>query len=429
MNVLVVGAGGREHALAWKASQSTQVETVFVAPGNPGTAAESGCQNVDIRVDDFTALANFAVSNDVELTIVGPEGPLVAGIRDFFDARGLRCFAPSQQAAQLEGSKAFSKEFLSRHNIPTGRYETFSSLADAERYIHAEGAPIVVKADGLAAGKGVVVAATVDEAVDAARSMLSGERFGDAGKEIVVEEFLAGEEASFIVVSDGEVALPFASSQDHKARDVGDTGPNTGGMGAYSPAPVVSDDIHQQIMATIIDPTIQGMDADGIRYQGFLYAGLMIDNEGVAKVIEFNCRFGDPEAQPVMMRLESDLVELCQRALDTELSTVELSFSEEVALGVVLASGGYPGDYKTGHEIRGLVQHMDGTKLFHAGTRADEARVLTAGGRVLCVVGMGSSVGEAQARAYRRVEGIEWKDMFYRRDIGYRAVQRETVEP
>ena len=429
MNVLVVGAGGREHALAWKASQSTQVETVFVAPGNPGTAAESGCQNVDISVDDFTALANFAVSKDVELTIVGPEGPLVAGIRDFFDARGLRCFAPSQQAAQLEGSKAFSKEFLSRHDIPTGRYETFSSLADAEGYIRAEGAPIVIKADGLAAGKGVVVAATVDEAVDAARTMLSGERFGDAGKEIVVEEFLAGEEASFIVVSDGDVALPFASSQDHKARDVGDTGPNTGGMGAYSPAPVVSDDIHRQIMETIIDPTIQGMDADGIRYQGFLYAGLMIDNEGVAKVIEFNCRFGDPEAQPVMMRLESDLVELCQRALDTELSTVELSFSEEVALGVVLASGGYPDDYKTGHEIRGLVQHEDGTKLFHAGTRMDEGRVLTAGGRVLCVVGMGGSVREAQARAYRRVEGIEWKDMYYRRDIGYRAVRRETVHP
>ncbi len=427
MNVLVVGGGGREHALAWKASQSTHVETVFVAPGNAGTAVESGCQNVNIAVDDFGALTNFAASNEVGLTIVGPEGPLVAGIRDFFDARELRCFAPSRGAAQLEGSKAFSKEFLSRHQIPTARYETFTSFADAERYIQAEGAPIVIKADGLAAGKGVVVATTVAEAVGAARVMLSGERFGDAGREIVVEEFLKGEEASFIVVSDGDVALPFASSQDHKARDSGDTGPNTGGMGAYSPAPVVSDDIHQQIMETIINPTVRGMDADGIRYQGFLYAGLMIDSTGVARVIEFNCRFGDPEAQPVMMRLESDLVELCQRALDAELSTAELSFTEEVALGVVLASGGYPDDYKTGHEIHGMGQDLDGTKLFHAGTREDGARVLTAGGRVLCVVGMGASVGEAQARAYRRIDGIGWKDMYYRRDIGHRAIRRETL--
>ena len=425
MNVLVVGGGGREHALAWKASHSTQVETVFVAPGNPGTAAEPGCRNVNIAVDDFTALATFAASNDVGLTIVGPEGPLVAGIRDFFDARDLRCFAPSQRAAQLEGSKAFSKEFLSRHEIPTARYETFTSFIDANRYIRAEGAPIVIKADGLAAGKGVVVAGTVAEAVDAARVMLSGERFGDAGKEIVVEEFLPGEEASFIVVADGDSALPFASSQDHKARDAGDTGPNTGGMGAYSPAPVVTGDIHQQIMEAIINPTIRGMAADGIRYQGFLYAGLMIDETGVARVIEFNCRFGDPEAQPVMMRLESDLVELCQRALDTELTTVELAFAEDVALGVVLASGGYPNNYEIGHEIRGLAEDIDGTKLFHAGTREDGARVITAGGRVLCVVGMGSSVGEAQARAYQRVDAIGWKDMYCRRDIGHRAVRRE----
>ncbi|MFP6796922.1 MAG: phosphoribosylamine--glycine ligase [Pseudomonadales bacterium] len=426
MNVLVVGGGGREHALAWKVSHSTQVQTVFIAPGNPGTAAEPKCQNINIAVDDFTALMNFAASNDVGLTIVGPEGPLVAGIRDFFDERGLRCFAPSQRAAQLEGSKAFSKEFLSRHEIPTSRYETFTSLADASRYIQAAGAPIVVKADGLAAGKGVVVAATVAEAVDAARVMLSGERFGDAGEEIVVEEFLAGEEASFIVVSDGDVALPFASSQDHKARDAGDTGPNTGGMGAYSPAPVVTEDIHQQIMENIINPTVQGMAADGIPYQGFLYAGLMIDKVGVARVIEFNCRFGDPEAQPVMMRLESDLVEVCQRALDTELSTVELAFAEDVALGVVLASGGYPDNYDTGHEIHGLAHEIDGTKLFHAGTREDGGRVITAGGRVLCAVGMGSSVGEAQARAYQRVDGIGWKDMYYRSDIGHRAVRRET---
>jgi phosphoribosylamine---glycine ligase len=425
MNILVVGQGGREHALAWTALRSAGVERVLVAPGNAGTARESGMENVAIAVDDFAALADLARRENVALTLVGPEAPLVAGIRDHFDAEGLACFGPTAAAARLEGSKAFSKDFLARHGIPTGRYRTFTDLAEAEAYVRAEGAPIVVKADGLAAGKGVVVARDVDEALAAVRAMLSGDAFGSAGRQVVVEEFLDGEEASFICLCDGRMALPFASSQDHKARDDGDKGPNTGGMGAYSPAPVVTGAVHARIMGEVIEPTLAGMAADGHPYQGFLYAGLMIMPDGAPKVIEFNCRFGDPEAQPVMMRLRSDLVEVCRRALGPGLAGLTLDWDERVALGVVMAAGGYPDAYRSGDVIDGLDGvDADDLKVFHAGTRLEDGRVVTAGGRVLCVVGLGADVVAAQRRAYQGVARIRWADCYYRHDIGHRAIAR-----
>ena len=425
MNVLIIGGGGREHALAWSVARSEAVERVYVAPGNAGTASEPKARNVDIGVDDFPALADFAESNDCGLTIVGPEAPLVDGVRDYFDARGLDCFGPTKSAARLEGSKVFTKEFLVRHGIPTARYESFTEIQPARDHIRRHGAPIVIKASGLAAGKGVTVAFEEDEALAAAEGMLGGESFGDAGREIVVEEYLDGEEASFICVTDGENVVPFATSQDHKPRDDGDLGPNTGGMGAYSPAPVVTPEVHARIMREVIHPTVNGMAADGAPYQGFLYAGLMVMPDGSVRVIEFNCRFGDPEAQPVLMRLESDLVTLCQGALSGDLHGVDLKWDARSAVGVVMAAGGYPLAYESGHAIAGIDDALPNTKVFHAGTALAGGGVVTAGGRVLCVAGLGDSVGAARALAYERVDGIAWKDAYYRKDIGYRAINRE----
>lgn len=429
MNILVVGNGGREHALAWKAAQCEGVDNVFVAPGNAGTDREPGVQNVDIGVGDFQALSEFVVANGVALTLVGPEQPLVDGIRNHFDALGLACFGPSQGAAQLEGSKAFTKDFLARHHIPTGSYSTFSDYDAAADYVQSEGAPIVIKADGLAAGKGVVVAQTEAEALAALKDMLADDGFGAAGRTVVVEEFLAGEEASFICLCDGRRAVPFASSQDHKARDDGDLGPNTGGMGAYSPAPVVTPTVHERVMREIIEPTMAGMAADGHPYQGFLYAGLMIDGDGAPKVIEFNCRFGDPEAQPVLMRLDADLVALCRAALEGDVGKVPLRWRPEVALGVVMAAGGYPVDYAKGDVIEGL-DDADGdyAKVFHAGTRSTDEGPVTNGGRVLCVVGLGDSVTDAQTQAYGAAAKIGWRNAYYRKDIGYRAIARERAK-
>lgn len=428
MNVLVIGAGGREHALAWKAAQNPAVGTVFVAPGNAGTARETGLQNVAIGVDNFSALADFAEENAVALTIVGPEAPLVDGIVDFFNGRGLAIFGPRKGAAQLEGSKAFTKDFLQRHKIPTAAYRNFTEIHPAIEYIRECGAPIVVKADGLAAGKGVIVAETEQQAELAVRDMLSGNAFGDAGCRVVIEEFLQGEEASFIVMVDGKNILPMATSQDHKRVGDGDTGPNTGGMGAYSPAPVVNDSIYQRIMKEVIEPTVQGLAAEGIPYTGFLYAGLMIDPEGTPRVIEYNCRFGDPETQPIMMRLKSDLVDLCQAALDSKLDKAEAEWDPRPALGVVLAAHGYPGSYRRGDAIGGLESaDSDHAKIFHAGTAEDGDRVVTSGGRVLCATALGDSVADAQANAYAAARGIYWDGVFYRRDIGYRAIEREEV--
>lgn len=424
-SVLVVGSGGREHALAWCAARSAAVGKVYVAPGNAGTATEAGCENVDIGVGDFEALAAFAEENGVALTIIGPEAPLVDGICDFFAGRGLRCFGPSGKAAQLEGSKSFTKDFLARHDIPTAEYQTFEELAAARAYVAEKGAPIVIKADGLAAGKGVVVARTEAEATAALDGMLSGGAFGQAGERVVIEEFLDGEEASFICLCDGETALPFATSQDHKARDDGDKGPNTGGMGAYSPAPVVTPEVYERVMAEVIGPTIRGMAADGAAYTGFLYAGLMIMADGTPKVIEFNCRFGDPEAQPVLMRLKSDLVRLCDQAIDGELAGVTLDWDQRASLGVVMAAGGYPEGYDKGDVISGLEPtDDDALKVFHAGTRMEHGKVVTNGGRVLCVVGLGDDVAAAQAKAYQGVAGINWKNRYFRTDIGYRAIDR-----
>lgn len=425
MNVLIIGSGGREHALAWSAARSDAVERVYVAPGNAGTASEPKARNVDIGVDDFPALADFAENNGCGLTIIGPEVPLVDGVRDYFDARGLDCFGPSKSAARLEGSKVFTKEFLVRHGIPTARYESFTEVQAARDHIRRHGAPIVIKASGLAAGKGVTVAFEEDQALAAAEGMLGGESFGDAGREIVVEEYLEGEEASFICVTDGENVVPFATSQDHKPRDDGDLGPNTGGMGAYSPAPVVTPEVHARIMREVIHPTVNGMAADGAPYQGFLYAGLMIMPDGSVKVIEFNCRFGDPEAQPVLMRLESDLVTLCQGALSGNLHGVDLKWDARAAVGVVMAAGGYPLAYESGHAIAGIDDEIPNTKVFHAGTALADGSVVTSGGRVLCVAGLGDSVSTARALAYERIDGIAWKDAYYRKDIGYRAINRE----
>ena len=427
MNVLVIGSGGREHSLAWKAAQSPSVDRVFVAPGNAGTAREPALSNVAIDTMDFAALADFAEANDVGLTLVGPEAPLVAGVVDYFRSRNLPCFGPSKAAAQLEGSKSFTKDFLKRHKIPTASYQTFTEVEAAKAYIRAEGAPIVIKADGLAAGKGVVVASTEAEAEAAVDAMLAGNKFGDAGHRVVIEGFLAGEEASFIVMVDGTNILPMATSQDHKARDDGDKGPNTGGMGAYSPAPVVSEAIWERAMEQIIRPTVAGMAADGNTYTGFLYAGLMISPTGSIDVVEFNCRFGDPEAQPVMMRLQSDLVEHCLAAVNGTLDEQTAEWDARPAVGVVLAAGGYPESYASGEVISGLDEANEDSsaKVFHAGTKLDGDQVVTSGGRVLCAVALGESVAQAQRRAYSLAEGITWKDVFSRSDIGHRAIARE----
>lgn len=426
MKVLVIGNGGREHALAWKCAQSDQVSAVLVAPGNAGTALEPGVQNVAVAADDIAGLIALAKSADIGLTIVGPEAPLVAGVVDAFNAEGLACFGPCAAAAQLEGSKAFTKAFLQRHAIPTAAYASFTVLDEALAYIQKVGAPIVVKADGLAAGKGVIIARTVAEAEAAARDMLAENRFGDAGACIVVEEFLEGEEASFIVVTDGHNVVPMATSQDHKARDDGDTGPNTGGMGAYSPAPVVTPDMERRIMDTVIGPTIRGLQQDGIPYLGFLYAGLMITADGTPKVLEFNCRFGDPETQPIMMRLQSDLAALCLATINGELDRQEIGWDERCALGVVMAAGGYPERYDKGKVISGLPEVAgEDVKVFHAGTALSNGEVVTSGGRVLCVVGLGHTVAEAQKTAYEQAAKIQWDGAFYRSDIGYRALARE----
>ena len=426
MNVLVIGSGGREHALAWKAAQSPNADRVFVAPGNAGTAREPGLENVNIDVLDLKGLADFAAANGVGLTIVGPEAPLVEGIVDLFEERGLRVFGPTAGAAQLEGSKAFTKDFLARQNIPTAAYANFTDVNEALAYVRQQGAPIVIKADGLAAGKGVIVAMSLQEAEDAVRDMLAGNAFGDAGSRVVVEEFLDGEEASFIVMVDGEHVLPMATSQDHKRVGNGDTGPNTGGMGAYSPAPVVTADVHQRIMDEVIYPTVRGMAAEGHPYKGFLYAGLMIDSNGAPKVIEFNCRFGDPETQPIMLRMKSDLVALCEAAVDGKLDSCHSEWDDRASVGIVLAAGGYPGSYRKGDVISGLPDSdTDGEKVFHAGTRLNGDQVVTNGGRVLCATALGNTVTEAQQRAYELAKGIQWDDVFCRSDIGFRAIARE----
>ena len=426
MRVLVVGGGGREHALAWKLIQSPICEQVYVAPGNPGTAAEPNVDNVDIAVEDIPGLVIFAKNNDIGLTIIGPEVPLVMGIVDAFAKEGLRCFGPSKEAAQLEASKSFTKNFLARHSIPTADYQVFSNVAPAIAYIKDQGTPIVVKADGLAAGKGVIVAMTEQEAIVAVEDMLSGNAFGEAGHSIVIEEFMTGEEASFIVMVDGENILTLATSQDHKARDNGDKGPNTGGMGAYSPAPVVTAEVHARIMAEVIEPTVKGMAADGRPYTGFLYAGLMIDSDGSPRVVEYNCRFGDPETQPILMRLQSDLIPLCEAALDGRLNTVDVQWDNRAAVGVVLAAGGYPEAYRKGDVITGFdgIDSND-CKIFHAGTAIQDNQVVTAGGRVLCATSLGSTVSEAQIRAYEMIASVNWENMYYRTDIGYRAIARQ----
>jgi len=428
MKVLVVGGGGREHALAWKAAQSPLVTEVLVAPGNAGTLAEPNTRNVAVQATDLDGLLELALSEGIELTIVGPEQPLVAGIVDRFEAEGLNCFGPRAAAAQLEGSKAFTKNFLARHNIPTAAYRTFEQVDPALAYIQSQGTPIVIKADGLAAGKGVIVAVTDQEAEDAVRSMLEQNAFGTAGASVVIEEFLGGEEASFIAMVDGTDILPLATSQDHKTRDDGDKGPNTGGMGAYSPAPVVTADIHERIMSEVMVPTVNGMAAEGAVYRGFLYAGLMIDADGQPRVIEFNCRFGDPETQPILARLRSDIVELCLRACDGSLAGAEVAWDPRASLGIVTASEGYPGSYATGAVIHGLDQDLGpDIKIFHAGTAPQNGKTVTNGGRVLCTVALGASVGEAQRLAYEAVATIGWDGAFYRRDIGYRAIARERV--
>ncbi len=427
MKVLVIGGGGREHSLAWKAAQSSSVDQVFVAPGNAGTAREQKLKNINIDPLDFSALASFAENENIELTIVGPEAPLVEGIVDYFAERRLPCFGPTRKAAQLEGSKAFMKDFLSRHDIPTAGYQTFTDVDAAKAYIEENDAPIVVKADGLAAGKGVIVAMSKVDAVVAVEDMLSGNKFGDAGHRVVIEAFLEGEEASFIAMVDGRNVLPMATSQDHKARDDGDKGPNTGGMGAYSPAPVVDDVIYQRIMDQIILPTVLGMAADGNDYTGFLYAGLMIAKNGEINVVEFNCRFGDPEAQPVMMRLQSDLVNHCLAALHQKLDSENAQWDNRSAVGVVLASAGYPISYAKGDRISGLNQELEPhQKIFHAGTAEKEGDVVSNGGRVLCATALGDSVSAAQAEAYKLLHQIHWNNIYYRNDIAYRAISREN---
>jgi phosphoribosylamine--glycine ligase len=425
MKVLVIGGGGREHALAWKLAQSPRVTEVFVAPGNAGTALEANVTNVDLSVSDLDGLVAFAESNAIDYTVVGPEAPLVDGVVDRFEAKGLRCFGPRADCAQLEGSKAFTKEFLKRHNIPTAAYGTFTDVDQALAYLDEVGAPIVVKADGLAAGKGVILAETLDEAKSAVKDMLQGNQFGDAGNRVVIEEFLTGEEASFIVMVDGTDVLPLASSQDHKAAYDGDTGPNTGGMGAYSPAPVVDQMCHNRIMSEVIQPTIHGLAADGLRYRGFLYAGIMVTADGTPKVLEYNCRFGDPETQPILFRLKSDLLDLIEAACHGSLGDQIALWDSRAALGVVMAAPGYPGDYPNGAAIS-LGQDIEDTKVFHAGTAMSGDQPVTSGGRVLCVTALGSGVTEAQAKAYERLKTVQFEGAEYRTDIGYRAVEREN---
>ena len=427
MNVLIIGGGGREHALAWKTAQSDKVNQVFVAPGNAGTALEPNLTNVAIGVEDIDAQVAFAKENHIALTIIGPEVPLVLGVVNAFKAAGLKCFGPDKDAAQLEGSKAFSKDFLAKHNIPTAAYDVFTEIAPAHAYLDKVGAPIVIKADGLAAGKGVILADTIEEAKEAVSDMLAGNKFGDAGSRVVIEEFLVGEEASFIVMADGKNILPMATSQDHKARNNGDTGPNTGGMGAYTPAPVVTPEIHDRIMETVIKPTIEGMAKDGLPYTGFLYAGVMIDANGIPKVLEFNCRFGDPETQPIMMRLQSDLAELCLAAIDGKLDSVTAKWDQRAALGVVMAAGGYPDTYRKADVISGLENaSASDLKVFHAGTALnDNGDVITSGGRVLCITALGDSVSAAQKRAYEGLKLVTWEQAYFRTDIGHRAVSRE----
>lgn len=426
MKVLVIGGGGREHALAWKLAQSPRVTEVFVAPGNAGTALEANVTNVDLSVSDLDGLVAFAESNAIDYTVVGPEAPLVDGVVDRFEAKGLRCFGPRADCAQLEGSKAFTKEFLKRHNIPTAAYGTFTDVEQALAYLDEVGAPIVVKADGLAAGKGVILAETLDEAKSAVKDMLQGNQFGDAGSRVVIEEFLTGEEASFIVMVDGTDVLPLASSQDHKAAYDGDTGPNTGGMGAYSPAPVVDQMCHNRIMSEVIQPTIHGLAADGLRYRGFLYAGIMVTADGTPKVLEYNCRFGDPETQPILFRLKSDLLDLIEAACHGSLGDQIALWDSRAALGVVMAAPGYPGDYPNGAAIS-LGQDIEDTKVFHAGTAMSGGQPVTSGGRVLCVTALGSGVTEAQAKAYERLKTVQFEGAEYRTDIGYRAVERENA--
>jgi len=436
MNVLIIGSGGREHALAWKAAQSNDINRVYVAPGNAGTALEPSVENIEIAVDDIASLCAFAADNKIDLTIVGPEVPLVLGIVDSFKQAGLRCFGPSKAAAQLEGSKSFTKDFLARHNIPTAAYQTFTDYDAALEYLNEQTFPIVIKADGLAAGKGVIIAQDLQQATDTVKDMLAGNVFGEAGHRVVIEAFLHGEEASFIVIVDGKNIVPLATSQDHKARDDGDAGPNTGGMGAYSPAPVVTPAIHARVLKEIIAPTVSGMADEGYPYVGFLYAGLMIAPDGTPKVLEYNCRFGDPETQPIMMRMETDLVALCNAALDGKLATITTEWDSRAAVGVVMAAGGYPGNYAKGDPISGLPTPDKTsaapnttimTKVFHSGTRQIDGQLVTNGGRVLCVVGLGDNVSEAQSQAYELVDQIHWNNAYFRRDIGYRAIAREAA--
>jgi phosphoribosylamine--glycine ligase len=428
MKVLIIGSGGREHALAWSVARDAGVEKVFVAPGNAATANEAKLENVAIEVLDLDGLVAFAHQKAIDLTIVGPEAPLVAGVVDRFRAEGLAIFGPSAAAAQLEGSKAFTKDFLARHQIPSGDYQNFTEIEPALAYVREKGAPIVVKADGLAAGKGVIVAMTLEEAEDAIRDMLAGNAFGDAGSRVVIEEFLDGEEASFIVMVDGEHVLAMATSQDHKRVGNGDTGPNTGGMGAYSPAPVVTPEIHQRAMDEVIMPTVRGMAAEGNEYTGFLYAGLMIMADGTPKVIEYNCRFGDPETQPIMLRLKSSLADLCMAAIERRLDQVSIDWDPRPAVGVVMAAGGYPGDYRKGDVISEPDQAPEGSKVFHAGTALRDGQVVTAGGRVLCVTALGDTVTDAQQRAYALLRQVSWEGAYYRTDIAYRAIAREQAK-
>ena len=426
MKVLIVGGGGREHALAWKSAQSEEVSKVFVAPGNAGTASESKIENVAIDAEDIEALLKFAKSEEISLTIIGPEAPLCLGVVDRFTEAGLKCFGPTKTAARLEGSKAFTKDFLSRNNIPTAAYGNFTDIEEAKNYVSKVGTPIVIKADGLAAGKGVIIAENQQQAFDAIDDMLAGNKFGDAGHRVVIEEFLTGEEASFIVMVDGKNILPLATSQDHKARDDGDKGPNTGGMGAYSPASVVTPKMHDAIMKQVIIPTVEAMAKEGNPYTGFLYAGIMISPEGIPKVLEYNCRFGDPETQPILFRLKSDINKLCELAIEKRLDQAVVEWDQRFAVGVVMAAGGYPNSYDKGLIISGLDNHMKNTKVFHAGTKFSDDKIVTNGGRVLCVVGLADSVIAAQQLAYERVSKINWKKVYYRNDIAYRAIRRES---
>ena len=426
MKVLIVGSGGREHALSWKISQSPKVTDIFVAPGNGGTELEKRITNIDIDSSDIEGLINFAKSEQIDLTIVGPEDPLVNGITNRFEENNLMCFGPTREAAQLEGSKEFMKIFLDKYSIPSAQYESFTNEKEALNYIEKKGCPIVIKADGLAAGKGVTIAYTEDEAKEAIHQSMNSQIFGDAGKKVVIEEFLYGEEASFIVMTDGKTAIPFASSQDHKARDDGDNGPNTGGMGAYSPAPIVNKEIHNKIMNEVIYPTLEGLEKEGLKYIGFLYAGMMIDANNNLKVLEFNCRFGDPETQPIMMRLKSDLAELCLDACKNQLQSSELDWDDRKSLGVVMASKGYPYKYENNQDIKNLPESQSDLKVFHAGTKVENGVLKSNGGRVLCVTALGSSVHSAQQKVYNAVSKVSWDNSYYRKDIGYKAIEREN---